>query len=86
MEIIILPRFRKDFKKLPSDLQEEVFEKISLFKETKNHKSLHVHQLHGRMKGAWSFSVNYRYRIVFQWENKKKAAILINIGDHSIYQ
>jgi len=45
---------------------------------------LHPYEL-GCMEGFLSFSVNYRYRIVFQWENRK-TAVLLTVGDHDVYK
>jgi len=86
MDIAFAPQFRRQFKKLPKKLQTEAIEKIELFGDIKQHEKLHVHKLTGRMEGRWSFSINYRYRIVFMWEYKKESAILLAIGDHSIYE
>jgi len=36
------------------------------------------------VKGRWSFSVNYKIRIVFVYAEKNEVALLI-IGDHNIY-
>jgi plasmid maintenance system killer protein len=83
--VAFAPQFCRQFRKLPTVLQEEVFEKISLFKELGNHTMLRVHKLKGAMKGRSSFSANYRYRIVFMWEKKNISAILLAIGDHAVY-
>ncbi len=79
-------RFLHDFAKLSPALQEEVLEKIGLFKDPKNHARLHVHKLQGELKGRLSFSVNYRFRIIYEYIGKgKKIAGLITVGDHSMY-
>ena len=85
MEVSYAPQFRRQFKKLPTKLQEEVHEKIELFEDERHHEALHVHKLKGSMEGRFSFSVNYRYRIVFMWEKKNVSAILLAIGDHAVY-
>ena len=86
MDVSLTPQFRRQFKKLSSKLQEEALEKIEMFQEVNQYSPLHVHKLKGRMEGRWSFSVNYRYRIVFRWEKQNESAILLTIGDHSIYE
>ena len=86
MEIIITPRFRKLFKKLPQELQEEAKEKIRLFQDRSSHEQLKVHKLKGRLAGQYSFSVNYSYRIVFVFEKHEDAAVLYAIGDHDVYK
>ena len=77
--------FIRSYNKLELDLQKEVLEKIQLFKKTENHKSLKTHKLHGRLRGRYGFSVNYKYRIIFEYIDKK-TAVLLTIGDHDIYK
>ncbi len=79
------PSFIREFKKLPTELQEEAFERIELFKDPNNHQSLKVHKLKGRLKDFYSFSVTYSHRIVFTYEDKNTVTFL-SIGDHSIYK
>jgi len=78
------PSFIRQYKKLEISLQEEVLEKIELFKHDSNHKLLKVHKLHGEMSNCYSFSVNYAYRIVFSY-NKNREISLLSIGSHDIY-
>lgn len=84
MNITYTPSFVRQFKKFVPALQDEVIEKIELFKKDQNHSFLKTHKLKGRMKGKWSFSVNYAYRIVFEYDNKESIALLA-VGDHAIY-
>jgi mRNA-degrading endonuclease YafQ of YafQ-DinJ toxin-antitoxin module len=80
-------RFLRDLNKLEPALQEEVIEKIELFRDTRNHTQLRIHKLHGELKGRLSFSVNYRSRIIFEYVGKgKNSVVLITAGDHDIYQ
>lgn len=83
--LVYTPLFIRQFNKLEKDLQEEVLEKLNLFKDTTNHKYLKVHKLHGKLNSEYSFSVNYRYRIIFEYASKKSVDILA-IGDHDIYK
>lgn len=85
VEIIYLPVFLKRFKKLEPDLREEVIEKIELFKDSQNHERLKVHKLQGVLAGRYSFSVNYKVRIVFTRVSNREVAFL-DIGDHDIYK
>lgn len=84
MKIFFKPTFVRQFKQLDLGLQEEATEKIELFKDKKNHKQLKAHQLHGRLVGWYSFSVNYKTRIVFSYLEKNEA-VLLAIGDHTVY-
>ncbi len=77
--------FIKKFSKLNSDLQEEFLEKIDLFKNKKNHEQIKVHKLKGKLGGRYSFSVNYKYRIVFLYKSKNNA-VLLSLGSHDVYK
>jgi mRNA-degrading endonuclease YafQ of YafQ-DinJ toxin-antitoxin module len=79
------PTFFRKLKKMEVALQEEVFDKIELFSDTKNHRALKPHKLQGRLKGSYSFSVNYRVRIVFEYIESGRSALLLTVGDHEIY-
>ncbi len=85
MEVFFTPTFLKQFNKLEISLQDEVVEKIELFKDTRNHLQLKVHALHGKFKGLYSFSVNYSHRIVFEYVSKKEI-LLLKVGNHDIYK
>jgi mRNA-degrading endonuclease YafQ of YafQ-DinJ toxin-antitoxin module len=84
LELIYAPVFIRQLNKLEKGLQVETLEKIEMFKDKSNHKILKVHKLHGPLQDCFSFSVNYKYRIVFKPKNSKEIYIL-SIGDHSIY-
>lgn len=84
-EVCYKPTFIRQFKKLEPALQKEVLEKIELFKKTKNHKHLKVHKLKGVLKGRYSFSINYSYRAVFNYQGKNRV-VLLAIGDHDVYK
>ena len=85
MRIAFTPAFLRQMKKLTPTLQEEVFEKTELLKDSKNHKSLKVHKLKGPFIGCYGFSVNYKIRIVFEYISKDEI-VFHSIGDHSVYQ
>lgn len=87
MEIAYKPSFIRQLNTLEPALQEEVLGRIKEFKDPANHRALRVHALKGELKGFYSFSVNYRYRIVFAWIGKgKKLAVMHGVGDHDIYK
>ena len=85
LEVRFKPSFVRAVKHLEKDLYEEVLEKIELFKNETNCESLKVHKLHGPLSDRWSFSVNYKTRIVFQYESKS-IAVFLAIGDHDVYK
>jgi len=85
MNVYTLPKFVKQYKKLPRALQVEAKEKIELFKQDPKHSFLKTHKLKGRLKGCYSFSVNYQYRVVFQYLSKSEV-VLLCVGDHEVYR
>lgn len=85
IEISYSPAFVKQFNKCKESLQEEIEEKIALFADRDNHRQLKIHKLHGQLKNCYSFSINYRLRIVFRWLSKEEA-YLLTLGDHDVYK
>lgn len=85
MKISYKATFVRQYNKLDENLQEEILEKIELFKNRDNHNLLKVHKLHGRFRENYSFYVNYKIRIIFIWESDEEAILLV-IGDHDIYK
>lgn len=85
MKVLYTNRFLRDLKALPEDLRDEVSEKIERFKDRGNHKALKVHKLHGSLVGYYSFSVNFKYRVLFSYDSHKDA-ILAAVDDHSMYE
>lgn len=84
MEILYLQSFKKQYKKLPREIKELAEEKEKIFRKNSFDIKLKTHKLHGELKSFWSFSVNYRYRIIFDFLNKNTARFYY-IGDHDIY-
>lgn len=85
ISIVYKPSFIRAFDKVDKNLQDDIIEKIELFKDVKNHKQLKVHKLHGELKDRFSFSVNYKFRIVFSYVSKNEVRLLA-LGDHDIYK
>jgi mRNA-degrading endonuclease YafQ of YafQ-DinJ toxin-antitoxin module len=84
MKVAYHHNFIKQLKKLHLDLREEVLRKIEIFEENHMHISLKTHRLQGKMKNLYSFSVNYRYRIVFEINSDE--ALFLEIGTHDLYK
>ena len=85
MKVAYTHAFLRQLWSLEDDLQKETLGKIELFKEKKNHRILKVHKLKGRLAGRFSFSVDFRYRIIFTYLSKDEA-VLHAIGDHDVYK
>ncbi len=84
-ELLYTPKFIRQWKKLEPDLQEEVEACLAELRKNPKLASLKIHKLTGPLKGFLSCSVNYRYRIIFEWDNPKVIAVL-SVGDHDVYR
>lgn len=75
------------FHRLDPQLQMRARERIMMFERDSFDSRLDTHRLHGKLKNQWSFSVDVRNRILFEFLDKKKGdVVFLDIGDHSIYR
>ncbi|NEO13214.1 MULTISPECIES: type II toxin-antitoxin system mRNA interferase toxin, RelE/StbE family [unclassified Moorena] len=69
------PYFRPLIEKTLRQLAEDPF-----------HPSLHTHKLKGDLSNIWSCSIDYSYRILFEFiensEDQEEAILLLNLGTH----
>ncbi|MEK7553044.1 MAG: type II toxin-antitoxin system mRNA interferase toxin, RelE/StbE family [Patescibacteria group bacterium] len=86
MNYYYAPSFLRQLKKLDPAIQAEAIEKISLFKTGDYGRQLKVHKLSGWLNDRYSFSVDYRVRIVFTYVHKRKGILFVAIGDHDVYK
>lgn len=84
MKIFYHPRFKKSYKKLSAELKSKAEIKEKLFRNNPFHPVLDTHKLHGRLKNQWSFSIDKKYRLLFEFHNSD--IIFLDIGDHEIYK
>ncbi len=74
-------RILKKWKKKYPDLIANFQDTLTQFTESPFHPSLKTHNLSGKLKGYWAFSITYEYRLVFKFISENKA-LLIDIGTH----
>ncbi|NEP36783.1 MULTISPECIES: type II toxin-antitoxin system mRNA interferase toxin, RelE/StbE family [unclassified Moorena] len=69
------PDFRPLIEKTLRQLAEDPF-----------HSSLHTHKLKGDLSNIWSCSIDYSYRILFEFienpDDQEEAILLLNLGSH----
>ena len=85
MKIIYTPKFAREYKKLPRDIKLRAEEKEKTFRRNPFDISLDTHKLHGRLREFWSFSIDRKYRIVFDFD-ENDIVYFHSAGDHDIYQ
>lgn len=84
MEIYYTPKFAKAYKKLPRTMKDLAEKKEKVFRNNPFEPSLKTHQLTGKLKGLWSFSVDYHCRIIFEFVSNDEVWFHA-VGTHSIY-
>jgi len=73
--------FKKDYQKLPLDIQQRVDQKLRFLLRDPRHPSLQVHKVRG-VEGLWEFSVTMNYRAIFEIEGEYY--VLLGVGPHRI--
>jgi addiction module RelE/StbE family toxin len=76
--------FKRKYKKiftLNIELKKSFWEAMSIFSQNPFDPQLRTHKLTGKLKGLWSFSVSYNYRVIFRFINDHDV-LLIDIGSH----
>ena len=56
-----------------------------VFRKNPFEQNLDTHKLHGRLKDFWSFSIGFKYRIIFEFADQN-IIYFHSVGDHDIYQ
>lgn len=82
MKLQYLPKFKKQYKKLPNKFQQQFDERLTLFLIDRTNPLLRVHPLQGRYAGYWSMNVNGDIRALYIIK-KETIIIFALIGTHS---
>ena len=82
MTIRYLPKFKKQYKKLPAIVQVQFDERLRMFIADPTQPQLRVHPLKGSYAGYWSMNVNGDYRALYL-QDGDTIIIFALIGTHS---
>ena len=63
------PHFFKSFQRLPRAIQVLAKKKDEWFRQNPFDPRLHTHKLRGELTGAWAYSINREYRVLFRFLN-----------------
>lgn len=85
MRIFYSSKFAQEYQRLPLKIKKIAEKKEQIFRENPFDPKLKTHKLKGNLKGFLSFSINQKYRIIFEFVNSK-TVWLHAVGDHSIYK
>jgi addiction module RelE/StbE family toxin len=82
MTIQYLPKFKKQYKKLPLKLQLQFDDRLQLFLADPTAPQLRVHPLRGNYAGYWSMNINGDLRALYI-KRGDEIIIFALIGTHS---
>ena len=85
MKIIYSTKFAREYKKLPLKVKKAAEKKEKIFRGNPFDPILKAHKLTGKLKEYYSFSIDYEYRIIFEFF-KKDIIWFHFIGTHEIYK
>ncbi len=80
-ELIYLPRFKRDYKKLPYDSKERIEKALSQMEKDLKYPSLQVKKIKGT-KNIWEARASESLRITFNLEGN--TIFLRTVGEHDI--
>jgi len=77
--------FKRSYKKRIGSnelLKKKFWNAMKIFVNNPYDSRLKTHKLTGKLEGLSAFSVDYNYRVVFNFTDNGKSALLIDIGSH----
>lgn len=80
MKIIRLDRFKKAYKKLPSEIQKKVDKALTLLLSDPKYPSLRVRKMESD-PSKWYLRIDLHYRMTFEIDEEDNS-ILRNVGGH----
>lgn len=86
MDIFYSSKFAREYKKLPKEIKRIAEKAENVFRQNPFDRKLKTHKLTGRLRGFFSFSIGYQYRIIFDLAKNKTTAFFHSVGNHDIYQ
>jgi len=84
MKIFYHSKFKQQFKKLPKEVKSLAIKKEKIFRINPFDLRLKTHKLHAELSEFWAFSINYRYRIIFDCADESTVRFYA-VGKHDIY-
>jgi len=85
MKIIYSTKFAREYRKLPLKIKKLAEKREQIFRKDPFESSLKTHKLTGKLKEYYSFSIDYQYRIIFEFVEKDNIWFH-SVGTHEIYK
>jgi toxin HigB-1 len=84
MKILYSPKFGRQYKKLSSEIKDKFEEREPILRANPFDNRLKTHKLNGDLADCWSFSIDYKIRVVFIFRDANTISLEF-VGDHDIY-
>ncbi|MBI4598253.1 MAG: type II toxin-antitoxin system RelE/ParE family toxin [Candidatus Omnitrophica bacterium] len=81
MQVFRTERFKKDFKRLPREIQARLPDVLERFVDNPRHPSLQTKKMEG-VRDIWELRVTQSYRITFQFV--LEGVLLRRVGTHDV--
>jgi mRNA-degrading endonuclease YafQ of YafQ-DinJ toxin-antitoxin module len=75
-------KIEERFLRRHPDRLERYHRTLALLELDPFHPSLRLHELHGRLTGLHTVSINVQYRITLELELREQEVILVSVGSH----
>ena len=85
MDIFYSSHFARSYKKLPKSIKDIAEEREKIFRKNWQDPLLNTHKLKGKFSRLYAFSINNKYRIIFETINENTFHFH-EVGDHDIYK
>lgn len=84
MKIFYTKKFEREYKKLSRELKLKIESRENIFRKNPFSPALKTHKLSDELKDFLSFSVDFKYRIIFEFIDDN--VFFHSVGDHDIYK
>lgn len=85
MIVIYSTKFYREYKRIPTNIKKQAEKMETIFRLNPFNPILKTHKLTGNLKDFWSFSVDYKNRIIFEFISENTVCFH-SIGSHDIYK
>ncbi len=85
MQISYTNKFEREYRKLSIEIKLKVESREKIFRKNPFTPSLKTHKLSGDLKDFWAFSVDFTYRVIFEFVDNDDI-FFHSVGDHDIYK
>jgi addiction module RelE/StbE family toxin len=85
MKIFYTKKFEREYKKINIEIKKRFEFTEKSFRKNPFDKKLKTHKLSGNLSDFWSYSLDYKNRVIFEIF-KEDEIIFHSIGSHDIYK